>query len=47
MATAAPVNTVKASLQLCVVPNAPMFGGQTPATCVAEQVFMNKEEEET
>ena len=41
MAAAAPINTVEASLQLCGVPNAPLFGGQTPATRVAEQVFMN------
>ena len=40
MAAVAPVNTVEASLQLCGVPNAPVFGGQTPVTCVAEQVFM-------
>ena len=41
MAAVAPVNTVEASLQLCGVPNAPVFGGQTPVTRVAEQVFMN------
>ena len=34
-------NTVQASLQLCGVPAAPLFGGQTPIVRVADQLFMN------
>ena len=41
MAAALPANTVEASLQLCGVPDGPIFEGETPATRVAEQVFMN------